>query len=225
MKGDYLVQTGSESHAVLLSRLRSGDKDALAELFVSFERRLRCMIELRLNPMLAGRASVSDIMQETYIDALNRVDHFVKNPEMPFYLWLRLIAGQRMVDDYRRHCGAEMRDVQRQVSLDQASFSASSLCLARMLACGGESPSRAAMRKEDFALLEQALNSMDPLDREVLALRHFEELSNDEAAHVLGLKKAAASNRYVRALQRLRDILATMPGLNSSPGAPTEIRS
>jgi RNA polymerase sigma-70 factor, ECF subfamily len=199
-----------ESIDALLLKLRAGDPNALAELFTHYREQLRCMIDLRLDPRLNGRISGSDVLQEAYIDALKRVNHFFEKPDMPFYLWLRLVAAQRLVEVHRHHLGAEMRDVQREVTLDGGNYpSASSFTIAARLAGHGESPSQAAMRNETLVLLEQALNTMEPVDREVLAMRHFEELSNDEVARVLGLKKAAASNRYVRALQRLKEIMGT----------------
>ena len=200
---------GADANEELVRKLRAGDKNILAELFSCYRAQLRTMIDLRLDPRLNGRVSSSDILQETYLDALKRVEHFVQNQEMPFYLWLRLVAGQRIVDVHRQHLGAAMRDAGREVTLDGAhSPSASSYSIASRLAAHVDSPSQAAIRNETLQQLEQALQEMDPMDREVLALRHFEELSNDEVAQLLNIKKAAASNRYVRALQRLKDILS-----------------
>jgi RNA polymerase sigma-70 factor, ECF subfamily len=216
---DARVSGGAEAIDELLKKVREGDKNSLGELFSVYRGQLRSMIELRLDPRLNGRVSGSDILQDTYIEALKRIDHFAQQPEMPFYLWLRLVAAQRLVDIHRQHLGAAMRDVHREVTLDNHCLpNASSFSMAAHLAAQVESPSHAAMRNETLVLLEQALQTMDPVDREVLALRHFEELSNDEVAQLLNLKKAAASNRYIRALQRLKEILEKMPG---SPGAPS----
>lgn len=197
----------------LLRKVRAGDKNSLGELFAVYRAQLKAMIDLRLDPRLNGRVSGSDILQETYIEALKRLEHFVEKPEMPFYLWLRLVAAQRLIDVHRQHLGAAMRDVHREVTMDGVP-NASSCCLAARLAGKVDSPSQVAMRHETMAQLEQALQGMDPIDREILALRHFEELSNDEVASILNLKKAAASNRYVRALQRLKEILEKMPGFS-----------
>jgi RNA polymerase sigma-70 factor, ECF subfamily len=202
------VSSGPEFVEEQVRKLRAGDPNALAELFSLYKNQLRSMIDLRMDPRLNGRVSGSDILQEAYIDALKRVPHFFEKPGMPFYLWLRLVAQQRLVDVHRRHLGAEMRDVHREVTLDgYAAPNASSMSLAAHLAARVDSPSQAAMKNETLVMLEEALSSMDPVDREILALRHFEELTNDEVASVLNLKKAAASNRYVRALQRLKEIL------------------
>jgi len=206
-----------ESAARLQERLAGGDKDALAELFSLHRERLRRMVELRLDRRLNGRVSASDVLQDAYLEALKRLPHYLDKPEMPVLLWLRMVTGQRLTDLHRQHLGAEMRDAGREVPLYRNAMpQATTVSLAAQLAAGLESPSQAAIRGEALAQLEAALDKMEPLDREVLVLRHFEELSNDEVAEVLGLKKAAASNRYVRALQRLRDALAGMPGFLES---------
>ena len=217
------MQTGPEIDD-LLGKLRAGDKNALAELFSIYQVQLRCMIDLRMDPRLKGRVSGSDVLQEAYIDAFKRIEHYFEKPEIPFYFWLRMIASQRLIDIHRHHLGAEMRDVQREIKLDGISSpSASSYSLAAHLVANVDSPSHAAMKNESMVLLAQALAGMDPVDREVLALRHFEELSNDEVARILGLKKAAASNRYVRALQRLKEILERSPGFSTQPPDDSQI--
>jgi RNA polymerase sigma-70 factor (ECF subfamily) len=202
----------------LVDRLHAGDRDALAELFAHYREPLRRMIMLRIDHRLGSRVSPSDILQETYVDAMKRVPHFFENPEMPFFIWLRWIAGQRLVEVHRQHLGARMRDAGLEVSLQQGyPAAASSTCLAAQLAGGLTSPSRAAIRGEMVAQLEAALDHLDPIDREVLALRHFEELSNNEVAALLGIQKAAASKRYVRALERLKATLAEIPGFFEDP--------
>ena len=198
-----------------LDRLRAGDPHALAELFAHYQGPLRRMIDFRLDGRLNGRVSTSDVLQDAYIDAMKRVEHFLDKPEMPFFVWLRLIAGQRLIEVHRQHLGAQMRDAGQEVSIDRAGTSAAtSACLARHIAAAHSTPSKAAMREEFVAQVGEVLNGMDPIDREVLALRHFEELSNQQVADVLGLDKGAASKRYVRALVRLKEALATLPGLD-----------
>jgi RNA polymerase sigma-70 factor (ECF subfamily) len=202
----------------LLDRLQAGDRNALAELFARYREPLRRMILLRLDQRLGGRVSPSDVLQETYVDAMKRVPHFFENPDMPFFVWLRWIAGQRLVEVHRQHLGARMRDAGLEVSLQQGyPAAASATSLAAHLAGGLTSPSRAAIRGEMVAQLEAALDRLDPIDREVLALRHFEELSNNEVAALLGIQKAAASKRYVRALERLKAALAQIPGFSEDP--------
>ncbi len=197
----------------LLQRLNKGEVDALGSLFALYQTKLRRMVDLRLDPRLNGRVSASDVLQEAYIDALKRVRHYIDKPEMPFYVWLRLIAGQRLVEVHRQHLGAKRRDAGQEISIDRPVFTAaSSVCMAGRLAGAGPSPSAEAIRGETLQRLEAALENLDPIDREVLALRHFEELTNQEVCEVLGIDKSAASKRYVRALVRLKDVLAGLPG-------------
>ena len=198
----------------LLARLKQGDQTALAELFALYRGPLERMIDFRLDPRLNGRVAASDVLQETYLDALKRAPHYFKKPDMPFGLWLRLIAGQRLVDVHRQHLGAQMRSVVQEISLPQGAWAgASSACLAAHLVGQFTPASQALERMEMAAKVESALASLEPIDREVLSLRHFEELTNGEVATILGIEKAAASKRYLRALERLRTALAAVPGL------------
>jgi RNA polymerase sigma-70 factor (ECF subfamily) len=193
-------------------RLLSGDRQALAEAFSRCRDRLLKMVELRLDRRLAVRLAPADILQEAYIDAEERLPHFLSRERMPLYLWLRLITGQRLAEVHRRHLGAQARNAALEISLQARAPSVSSICLAEHLLGRFTTPSQAAMRLEAAADLERALNGLDPIDREILSLRHFEELSNQEVALSLGLKAATASKRYVRALARLRQALEKAPG-------------
>jgi RNA polymerase sigma-70 factor, ECF subfamily len=195
--------------SALVARLAAGDQTALAELFSLYRANLQRMVNFRLDPRLNGRVSASDVVQETYLDAVKRVPHFLSKPEMPFYVWLRLLAGQRLIDIHRHHLGARMRSVGREVSINRdGSPSAASACLAAHLVGECTSPSRAVERAELLAKVEEALESLEPIDREVLSLRHFEELSNTDTAAILGIETAAASKRYLRALERLKTALS-----------------
>jgi RNA polymerase sigma-70 factor, ECF subfamily len=206
--------TGEASEtAGLLRRAAQGDQAAWGALLVRSRDRLRRMVALRLDRRLQGRVDPSDIIQEACIDASARLAEYARQPDMPFFLWLRFLTGQRLVRVHRQHLGAEMRDVAREVSLYRGALpAATSAALAAQLLGRDTRPSEAAVRAERSIRLQEALNSMDPLDREVLALRHFEQLSNAEAARVLGLQEPAAAKRYVRALKRLRLILDARPG-------------
>ena len=206
---------GEAGIAELLAKVRAGDQQALAVLFACHRERLRRMVQLRLDHRLAGRVSPSDVLQEAYIDALKRVEHYFEKPDQSFFGWLRLVVGQRLADVHREHL-AQKRDAGQEVPIHRGGPGADSACLAACLLGSGTSPSNAAARTESFGRLEDALNQMDPLDREVLALRHFEELGNAEAAEILGIQPAAASKRYVRALARLKQILETLPGFNDA---------
>ena len=200
----------------LLRRAADGDRDAVAELFAQHRDRLEQMVLLRLDRRLQRRIDPSDVLQETYLEAARRIGEFARAPSVSVYVWLRFLTGQKLVDLARRHLGSKMRDAGREISLHRGGMpQASSVSLAAQLLGRYTSPSRAAIRAETQLRVQEALSSMDPIDREVLALRHFELLSNGEVAEVLGLSKAAASNRYVRALKRLKEILATVPGLGA----------
>lgn len=207
---------GEAEIAELLAKVRSGDQPALAELFARHRDKLRRMVQLRLDHRLAGRVSASDVLQEAYIDAVKRIDHYFAKPDQSFFGWLRLVVGQRLADVHREHL-AQKRDAAQEIPIHRgAAPGADSACLAACLLGDGTSPSHAAARSESFGRLEEALAQMDALDREVLALRHFEEMSNAETAAILGIQPAAASKRYVRALARLKQILETIPGFGGT---------
>jgi RNA polymerase sigma-70 factor, ECF subfamily len=198
----------------LLCRARAGDPRALAALFDRYKGRLRHMVRLRLDRRLAGRLDASDVLQEAYLEADKRFAEYLREPAIPVFLWLRLVTGQKLTDLHRHHLGAKMRDAGMEVSLHRGALpQASSVSLAELLLGRLTSPTRAARRAEMQRRLQEALNRMDPIDREVLVLRHFEELSNVETAQVLGLETTAASNRYIRALKRLKEVLGSAPGL------------
>lgn len=199
---------------VLLARALSGDETALADLFIRYEPRLRRMVQLRLDRRLQGRVAPSDVLQEAFFDVARQLSSYAEKRErMSFSLWLRLVTGQRMMRLHRQHLGAAMRDVGREVSLYRGAFpQATSVSLAAQLIGQFTSVSQAAMRAELQIKLQDALNGMDDLDREIIALRNFEELSNSEAAELLGISASAASNRYIRALGRLQCVLESIPG-------------
>jgi RNA polymerase sigma-70 factor (ECF subfamily) len=171
------------------------------------------MVALRLDQRLQGRIDPSDVIQETYLEAWSRLAEYVRKAKMPFFLWLRFLAGQKLVTLHRHHLGVQMRDPAIEVSLYRGTLpEASSAALAGQLLGHDTRPSEAAMRAEMKIRLQEALNSMDATDREVLALRHFEQLSRGETALLLGVNEAAVSKRYFRALKRLKVILTSLPG-------------
>ncbi len=197
----------------LLQRARAGDRGALGELFTRHRDRLRRMVELRLDWRLRARVDASDVIQEAFLEVAGRLDDYLRDPKLPLFLWLRLVVGEQLVNLHRRHLGARMRDPRREVSLFQDALpQASSAALAAQLLGKFTSPSQAAVRAERLIRLQEAINSLDPIDREVLALRHFEQLNRAETALALGVTEEAAAKRYIRALKRLKDILAHMPG-------------
>jgi RNA polymerase sigma-70 factor (ECF subfamily) len=195
----------------LLQRAAEGDRESWGALLERHGDRLRRMVALRLDPRLHGRIAPSDVIQETYLEASARLAEYLRQPNMPFFLWLRFLAGQKLVTLHRHHLGARMRDANREVSLHRGRLpETSSAALAAHLLGHDTRPSEAAVRAEMKIRLQEALNAMDPLDREVLALRHFEQLSWGETAQVMGITEGAAGKRYVRALQRLKSILGSV---------------
>jgi RNA polymerase sigma-70 factor (ECF subfamily) len=197
----------------LLQRAAAGDQQSMGMLFDCHRDRLRRMVSLRLDQRLQGRIDASDVIQETFLDASAGLVGYMQNPAMPFYLWLRFLTGIRLAKLHRHHLGTQMRDAAREISIYRGALpETSSAALAAQLIGHETRPSEAAMRAELKIRLQEALNSLDRLDREVLALRHFEQLSSAEAAQVLGIKESAERQRYVRALEKLREILEDLPG-------------
>jgi RNA polymerase sigma-70 factor (ECF subfamily) len=190
-----------------------GDPGRFGELLEQYRPRLRRMVALRLDPRLHGRIDPSDVIQETYLEASARLAEYLHRPSLPFFLWLRFLAGQKLVTLHRHHLGRQMRDVGREVSLYRGELpEPSSAALAAQLLGHDPRPSEAAIRAELKIRLQEALNAMDPLDREILALRHFEQLSLAESAQVLGLSESGACRRHLRAVKRLKEILSGLPG-------------
>ena len=203
----------SEELSSLLRQVAAGDRAVWGDLLERLRPRLRRMVELRLDPRIQGRLDASDVIQEAYLTASEQLPDYLKNPTIPFFLWLRLVTGQKLVALHRHHLRTKARDASRQVSLHPGAWpAASSAALATKLIGREPSPSQAARDAEQHHCVQEALDRMDPLDREVVALRHFEQLTNTETAQVLGLEASAASKRYVRALQRLKEILVALPG-------------
>jgi RNA polymerase sigma-70 factor (ECF subfamily) len=196
----------------LLARAGRGDEQAFGQLFGQHRERLKRMVRLRLSRRLQGRLDESDVLQDAYLEICRRLHEFVQNPAVPLYLWLRQMTGLKLAELHRRHLGTRMRDADREVSIYRGALpEADSASLAAHLLGQLTSPSQAAIKAEMRIKLQEVLNTMAPLDREVIALRHFEQLSGDETAEVLGLSKSAASSRYVRAITRLRKILSQFP--------------
>ena len=202
----------------LVARAAAGDRGAIVELLDHYRARLRRMAALRLDPRLRGRVDASDVIQEGYLDAMRRLDEFLRDPSVPFYIWLRFLVGQRLLEQHRRHLGTPGRDAGREVSIDRGVVpGANTGALAAQLLGKLTSPSHAALRAERKARLRGALDRMDELDREVLVLRHYEQMTNADAAAALGVSVKAASKRYTHALERLEEILAPSPGGATGP--------
>jgi len=193
--------------AELLLRLESRDPDALAELFAFYNDKFHRLVDVRLNWTLRGRLDVADVLREAFLDARDRLDHFFSREERSIFVWLRLIVLQRLQMLERFHLQASKRDAYREVRLHGNDKSDRFGSLSHALAASITSPSAAAAREESIALVDRLLVQMEPIDREVLMLRHFEQLQNGEVAEILGIGVTAASNRYMRALRRLKQLI------------------
>jgi RNA polymerase sigma-70 factor (ECF subfamily) len=204
--------------AELLERARKGDRAAVGSLFEGQRTRLKRMLALRIDGRLRGRVEPADIIQDAFLEATLRLDDYLRQPMMPFYLWVRFLTTQRLHAIYREHLGAQKRDVRREVALHDAPHpAATSEALAAQLLGKLSTPSQTVVRAELRARLRDTLEAMDPGDREVIALRHFEQLGNAETAQLLGIDESAASKRYLRAMKRLREHLARIPGMAEYP--------
>ena len=170
------------------------------------------MINFRLDPRLHGRVDADDIIQEAWLAAVQRIDHFLTDATRSIFVWFRLIAGQTLIDVHRRHLGTQKRNAAMEFSITRGWCSDStSSALSFHLLGHLTSPSQAALREELSQQLQDSLASMNDMDREVLAMRHFEQLSNKETAQILGISDQASSDRYMRALGRLKNVLQVMP--------------
>lgn len=197
----------------IVEALQSEREEALAKYFFAVESRLKRVVNFRLDYRLSGRVSESDVIQETFVRAANRIDSFLEKDDMPFFVWLRLEVNQKLHEIHRHHFGAGKRDIRKEMNIGSNRDSAkTSMALAAHIVAQLTSPSRLIERAEQIAMLEKTLNEMNELDREVIALRHFEELSNIETAKTLDIEPAAASKRYLRALKRLKEIMESAKG-------------
>ena len=193
----------------IVKQALDGDRIALAELFDKHRDRLRRMIDLRMDRRMQPRVSTSDVLQEAYVELAKQLANYARNPQLPFYLWVRRITGQRLAKLHRQHLGTEKRDAKLEVRLHRGAMpGATSFALASKLIGGFTSVTEKAIRTERQLQLQEALNTMEEADREVLAMRHFEQLSNSEIATELGISYAAVGMRYMRALRRLKEILS-----------------
>ncbi len=193
----------------LLEQADAGDTVALGTLLSKHTSRLSRMVRMRLDPRVRKRLNPSDVVQDVSIEVARRLSSYLAKPDVPFFIWLRFLTAQRLVQLHRQHLGAQSRDVDREVPVGRRIMpDVTSQVIAAQFVGQLTSPSVAAQKAELRKRLHEVLDQMDPLDREVLVLRHFEQLTNQEVAQTLELSVSAASKRYVRALDRLRIVLA-----------------
>jgi len=213
-RGIFVANNPSDTE--LISRVANGDQNALAELFSQHRDRLWRLVTFRMDPRLHGRVDADDILQEAWLSAVQRIDHFLIDASRSIFVWFRLITCQTLVDIHRRHLGTQKRNAGNEFSIDRGwSSSSTSSSLSFHLMDHLTTPSEAAVREEMSQQLNHALEEMKEIDREVLALRHFEQLTNREAAQVLGISEQAASDRYIRALARLKTAMTSLPGFKA----------
>src|SRR3954469_11016031 len=212
-----MVESGPEADR-MFALAAAGDTVAWGSLLMQHGDRLCRMATFRLDSRLRGRVDASDVVQEAYLEAADhRSDYFGGAERAPLFLWLRGIVTNKLLEAHRQHLGTRMRDAAREVAIDPGAdegegLDATSAALFAELTGHGVGPGTAAAGAEVGDRLREALGAMDPIDRETLALRHFEQLTNSEAAAVLGIHENAGAKRYVRALKRLKEVLAGMPG-------------
>jgi len=205
------MESNAEPSPKLLKSAADGDQPALTELLAGYRDPIRRMVQARMDRRMAARVDASDVVQDVLIEATRRLPDYLKGPGMPFRLWLRQIAQDRMIDLHRRH-RAQRRDVTREQASAPAGWDdRSSLDLAARLVDSELTPAAHAIRQELQRRFYAALDELNEDDREVVVLRHVEQLGNSEIAEALGLTPAAAGMRYLRALRRLKDVLGERP--------------
>jgi RNA polymerase sigma-70 factor (ECF subfamily) len=192
----------------LIRRAGEGDESALRQLFARHRKRLRRMVAVRLDPALSARVDPSDVVQESFMEASRKLPDYCSKPSIPFYPWLRKIAWERLVHIHTRHLAVQRRSVRREVGHQPQLSDASVMEFADRFAASQTSPSRGLVRKEIQRRVRCALEDLEANDREILVLRYLEGLSIKEIAAILELSAAAASMRHLRALERLRGLLA-----------------
>lgn len=205
----------AEPHTVhqWLERAAAGDAESWRRLLEPYHARLRRMVAGRMDPRLHKRVDPSDVLQNAYLEATRQLKKYLSNEPLPFFLWLRGLVGSQLARAHRQHLGTRQRDAGREVPLDQPAPDLSSAVLAHCLLGQGERPSEEAVRSELRERLQILLEQLSTGDREVLALRHFEQLTTAEMAAVLSISVQAAGKRYIRALDRLRQRLAACPDI------------
>jgi len=196
----------------LLDDARGGAPGAVDKLLGEFREPLRRVIDLRLDPAIARRVDASDIVQDVLLEANQRLVEYLKKPDMPFHLWLRHLAQDRIIDTHRRHRVAQRRSVDREQPIARPAWTdESSVSLVAHLIDTERTPTSEAIQQELLRRLTDAIDQLAEDDREVVLMRHHEGLSNQDVAKALDLTEAAASMRYLRALRRLKDVLVPNP--------------
>ena len=205
-----------DATAELLVNVREGQQDAVEELLGRHRDSLRRMIAIRLDQRIMQRLDVSDVVQDVLIEANRRLVDYVNNPSIPFHLWIRQIAKDRIIDAHRRHRLSAKRSIDREQPMGggQNQPDQSTMELANQFRDAALTPAAAATQRELARHIEMAIQHLRDGDREVILMRHYEQLNNQEIAQALGLSEPAASMRYLRAVKRLREVIDSLPDLH-----------
>jgi RNA polymerase sigma-70 factor, ECF subfamily len=206
MRRDITMTDSARATAELVELASKGDLDARRELLERYRDYLRRMVASRLDRRLASRLDPSDIVQETLADAAGQMDNFLRNQTLPFFGWLRLLAAEHVRDAHRQHLFAQKRSITRESRVPEFTDE-SAVDLARHLMAQDTSPSNRLVREERSEQVKEALATLSPQDREVLAMRYVERLSTAEMAEALGLSEAGVKTRHFRAVVRMRSLL------------------
>ena len=197
----------SEETKELLARASGGDAAAVNDLMERHRQSIRQMVALRLDKQIAGRVDASDVVQDVLVEANKRLSDFITEAKMPFHLWLRQLAKDRIIDMHRRH-HAQRRTVDKEQPIKAGgNMDRSSMDLEGQLRDPQLTPAAANIRKEMEGRFFEALEELNEQDREIILMRHAEHLGNSQVAEALGLSPAAAGMRYLRAVRRLREVL------------------
>jgi RNA polymerase sigma-70 factor (ECF subfamily) len=191
----------------LVEQARGGDREARQQLLVRHRDRLRQMVALRMDRRLRARVDPSDVVQEALADAAQELSDYLRQRPLPFYPWLRQLAWERLIELHRRHVHAKKRSISREDPEFLALPEESTVQLAQRLLAPGSTPSERLVRDELRGRVQATLAQLSPRDREVLVLRHLEQLSTQDTAAVLGITQGAVKTRHLRALERLRGLL------------------
>lgn len=205
---DHLPDSRLEELTV---QIQSGDQKALGPVFEVYRQRLQAAIRMRVNSRIRQREDESDILQEAFFSAAKDLPRYSKEPKVPVYVWLRGIVQQRLVDIHRKHLSSQKRTLEREVSINRPQFPVSDSCsIAGQIADDLTSPSLLASKAELRAIVQTVLEQLEPLDREIISLRHIEGLKSSDVAAVLQINQSTASTRYLRALKKLKDGLSVV---------------
>lgn len=193
---------------ILLKEALEGNTSAVNQLMDRHRNSLRQLVRMRLDQKVQKRIDVSDVVQDVLVEANRRLQRYLNDPIMPFHLWLRQIAKDRIIDAHRRHRVSAKRSIDREQPLvAPRGYDQSSIHLASLLGDQQLTPAAAALQKEMARKVEAAVAQLNENDCEIVVMRHYEHLSNQEIGQILGLTEPAASMRYLRAIRRLKAIL------------------